>query len=129
MNLLNRLNKNTNRDSKTGCWLWNLTKDRYGYGIIRIDGKNKRVHRLSAIKFLGLDPNTDLLACHKNICHNKNCWNPDHLYIGTHKDNMNDDDRKILKARCKQGHLITGKVRTKHGIRRYCVACNRLSNK
>lgn len=69
------------------CWLWNGTKDKKGYGQTNIASKKISAHRLSYILFKG-SIEEDKFICHS--CDNPSCVNPDHLWIGTHKDNMKD---------------------------------------
>ena len=81
-----------------GCWNWMLHIMHVGYGHIRIgsdvDGTRKtvRVHRLAAHLWKGFDLNSKLQVLHH--CDNRKCFNPDHLFIGTHSDNMADCSRK-----------------------------------
>lgn len=75
------------------CWNW-VGPTRKGYGSIWVDGKNVRVHRASWVLKFGEIP-SGLLVLHK--CDNPSCVNPDHLYIGTQKDNMKD---KVDRNRC-----------------------------
>lgn len=90
--IIERIRAMTVIDKITGCWLYFGRKDRFGYGYVK-DAKrrNRRVHRLSASEFLGLDlDDKKLNANHKDCCPNKNCWNPEHLYVGTQQHNTND---------------------------------------
>ncbi len=74
-------------DSKTGCWLFLGAKNEKGYGLIRIKRKLYKIHRVSYEYFIGPLIND---ALHVKQCPNRNCFNPTHLYDGTHQDNMND---------------------------------------
>ena len=79
-----------------GCWEWNGARDKHGYGTRRIgprgDNKNWFAHRLSYYEHYG-EIDDELYVLHK--CDNPCCVNPEHLYQGTHQDNMDDvRDRK-----------------------------------
>jgi hypothetical protein len=72
------------------CWLWvgAKTRRKFGYGAIRGCGDVKLLaHRLSFEKYKGQIPN-GMLVLH--TCDNPLCVNPEHLFIGTQKDNMRD---------------------------------------
>jgi hypothetical protein len=73
---------------ETGCWEWAGYVQANGYGQISYLGKLTYVHRVSACVFLGFDLNSDLFVLHK--CDNRLCFNPDHLFIGTQSDNIQD---------------------------------------
>ena|ERR1017187_514986 len=72
-------------------WLWIGMTNEKGYGRIKHANKRYGAHRVSAFLYLGLlleDETT--LVLHKLECMHKNCINPDHLYLGSHDDNMRD---------------------------------------
>lgn len=75
-------------DTDTGCWNWqkSLVQNK-GYGRPTFKKKQYHVHRLSYELFKG-EIKDGLFVCHK--CNNPQCCNPDHLYLGTHYDNMQD---------------------------------------
>lgn len=78
-------------DQTSGCWLWQKAKEAFGYGVIRADNKRYLAHRLSYKVYNGkLDDK--LLVLHK--CDVPACINPDHLYMGTYKNNMEDCVRR-----------------------------------
>lgn len=76
---------------ETGCWLWAAGKTGQGYGAFAIDGRNRPAHRVSFELFKGKIPE-GIFVCHK--CDIPACVNPDHLFLGTHQDNMDDRSKK-----------------------------------
>jgi hypothetical protein len=72
------------------CWLW-TGKKRDGYGrLFGEDGQFSRylgAHRVSWTLHFGPIPD-DKIVLHK--CNIRACVNPDHLYLGTHKENAQD---------------------------------------
>ena len=83
------LNEKTINDK--GCWIAPRTGSR-GYGQISFRGmKNKLAHRISYSEFKGEIPK-GLFVCHQ--CDNPACYNPDHLFLGTAKDNVHDGIQK-----------------------------------
>jgi hypothetical protein len=70
-----------------GCWEWQKGRDKSGYGLFHIAGRVVKTHRLSWMLAHG-EIEEGKLILHK--CDNPKCVNPDHLFIGNHKDNMAD---------------------------------------
>lgn len=134
------LDKRTSINSSTGCWEY-LGINSDGYGQVTIDGVFYYVHRLSAVIFLGYDLNSDLHVLHENSCHNRCCWNPEHLYVSTNLENI--VDRVLLGTgrnqnsdvtECKSGHEFTESntywAKNSNGkMRRQCKTCKAIRNK
>jgi hypothetical protein len=79
----NKVDKTSNLN---GCWIWTDALDRDGYGRFRFNKKNYGPHRFSKL-LAGEDPK-GLQVCHH--CDNPSCVRPDHLFLGTAKDNKVD---------------------------------------
>ena len=81
--------KGKTKINENGCWIWQASKDKNGYGFIKEEKGRKqlKVHRASYELFKGKIPN-GLFVLH--ICDEPRCCNPDHLWIGTAKENTED---------------------------------------
>ena len=77
------------KTGKNGCWSWTGNVNPKGYGTIKrgYNENNIVAHRASWEVHRGPIPD-GMLVLHK--CDNPPCTNPDHLFLGTHQDNMDD---------------------------------------
>ena len=88
-------------NSETGCWEWQGGKMTWGYANIRRGGKWFRAHRKSYELFVAAIPKGLNVLHH---CDNRGCLNPEHLFLGTQKDNMQD---AAIKGRTMRGERHT----------------------
>jgi hypothetical protein len=74
--------------SKTdSCWNWKRPDPSNGYGKFTYQGRVMGAHRASWLIHYGPIPD-NLWVLHR--CDNHACIRPDHLFLGTHNDNMAD---------------------------------------
>lgn len=73
------------------CWVWKAVCNSWGYGCFKVNGKMVLAHRHSWEMANGPIP-TNKKILHK--CDNTRCVRPEHLFIGTHLDNMRDASMK-----------------------------------
>jgi hypothetical protein len=74
------------------CWLWiggqrKNSRGNSNYGTFCLNGKDRYAHRISYL-IAHNELSDDLDVLHR--CDNTLCVNPDHLWVGTHTDNMQD---------------------------------------
>jgi len=97
------------------CWWWTGLKNRgsgavtYGLVYVPPDRRMMAAHRVSWSMRFGEPPKGIYVLHH---CDNGLCVNPDHLFLGTQKDNIMDAARKgrlgpQLKTHCNHGHEFT----------------------
>jgi HNH endonuclease len=104
------IERKSRKSQHKGCWLWGSYCQSSGYGQIRIEGKRILAHRLSWILHFGDIPE-GLLVCH--TCDVRRCVNPEHLYLGTQKENMQDCLKKGRTHGQTKGYAFTRKPRTR----------------
>jgi hypothetical protein len=99
--------------TESGCWVW-IPNPKRRYPQVMIDGQMYGTHRLSYTVHRG--PITDgLCVCH--TCDQTRCCNPDHLFLGTHAENMQDmvkKDRGGWRERGKLTDVQVREIRRKH---------------
>jgi len=80
-----------------GCWIWEgASPGGRGYGQIRVGDSQIAAHRLAYEQ--AYEPIPDgMYVCH--TCDNPSCVNPEHLFLGTHQDNMDDMTKKDRKPK------------------------------
>ena len=124
--------ENVHIDQSTRCWNWTGAMSS-GYGVMMVGGKRDKVHRISAWIYKGFDRTSGLQVLHH--CDNRKCFNPKHLFIGTHLDNMRDAHRKgrnptyIRRIRCTRGHeFIVENIYITPDGRRNCRKCLSIAN-
>ncbi len=116
-------------DESTNCWLWTGLLYSNGYGRFTENGYDEKVHRL----IMGAEEGEQIN--HKRNCPNRNCFNPEHLYKGSQKENINDAvalnkiplllrmHHCLLKTHCPAGHKYDRNIATT-GYR-YCSICKK----
>ena len=81
----------------TGCWEWTASQNPDGYGQFKLNGRREKAHRVAHVLYIGEIPKG---MCVLHRCDNPSCVNPEHLFLGTHADNVKD---KVAKGRAAKG--------------------------
>lgn len=84
-------------EADNGCWIWKASKNPQGYGKLFVDGR-LRVATHVSLEISGRPLAKGKFALHK--CDNTSCVNPDHLFQGDAKSNIED---AMAKGRAKPG--------------------------
>ena len=76
--------------AENGCWLWTAYCMKNGYGLFRTPQKHELAHRVAYRLFTGALDQRDVM----HACDTPACVNPEHLSLGTRKENMQDAKQK-----------------------------------
>lgn len=98
--------------TENGCWLWKQASDKDGYGSFKFKRKVYRAHRFSYMLYKGEIPD-GMMVLHK--CDVRNCINPEHLFLGTAKDNAQDAAKKGRIGN-RKGHEISEEQKAYHRL-------------
>lgn len=93
-----------------GCWVFMGATNSFGYGIVGSGGRGKpndRAHRITYKHFKGEIPK-GMFVCH--TCDVPSCCNPDHLFLGTNQDNVNDMVRKKRNSKPPRNPHVVGSI-------------------
>lgn len=114
-------------NKETNCYEWKGSKSKE-YGQMNYRGRMQLTHRLSYAFSRGIPMHEmeelrkeyKLIVMHK--CDNPICINPEHLRLGSLKDNQNDsvsknrnNNQNSIRTHCRKGHLFNAK--------RKCTIC------
>lgn len=106
------------------CWICTSHSKSYGYPCIMLDYKRKRLSRVIYEMFNGkIEKNMVIM----HLCDNPNCINPQHLKVGTHKQNSQDMVNKNRNKVGEEHHSAKLKKEDILYIRNSNKTCNRLA--
>lgn len=130
-NPIERIESRIERIPIAGCWIF-MGSGTDSYGNLRMHGAMgyMSAHRFSYLAYRGPIPE-GLCVLHR--CDVRRCVNPEHLFLGTQKENLQDMSRKgrapnpmKSKTHCPQGHEYSGVAKSGQRI---CAICMRDSSR
>ncbi len=92
-------------DEKTGCHLWTRAKSALGYGVLTVNYKVCLAHRVAYELKNGPIPEG---VCVLHSCDTPACMNPDHMFLGSMRENSLD---MVQKDRCGTSKLTVAQVK------------------
>jgi hypothetical protein len=107
-----------------GCWLWQAHCNNDGYGVVSVERKLKKAHRVVYEMLVGpIDEGLTL----DHLCRVRHCVNPAHLEPVTHQENILRGDTlqgvNARKTHCPLGHAYDEANTWLYRGSRYCLAC------
>ena len=105
--------------TESGCWIWVGWKGPRGYGGVYRNHRRLYAHRVAWELYHGEIPKG---LCVLHQCDVPCCVNPDHLFLGSHKDNMRD---MVLKNRSTRGSRNPSARLTEESATKIKLATNR----
>lgn len=101
-------------EPNSGCWLWTAAANKRGYGHFGVNGEVRDAHRVSYELYVG--PIGDgLSVLHR--CDIPSCVRPDHLFLGTQKENLEDmtvkGRRRTAKGEERRSSKLTATIAEK----------------
>lgn len=104
--------------NKDSCWPWTGCKDHCdNRGTIKIQWQMYKAPRISFWMHYKVDPGV-FEVCHE--CNNPPCVNPEHLFLGTHQENIK---HSAVEGRLSTGNRATLSDDLVKRIRRLSVSC------
>lgn len=121
-------------DRNTGCWVWTACVGSHGYGLYFMVEPRQLAHRVAYEALVGAIPD-GMVVDHvvARGCTRRNCVNPAHMEIVTHRENTlrgkGATAVNAAKVECVRGHPLSGDNVSHVAGRRRCKTCHRLRQK
>ena len=107
-----RFNSKFERRGDNECWPWIAYRSETGYGQFRLNGAQRKAHRVAAWLAGIIENESDnIVVRHK--CDNPGCVNPAHLEAGTQADNVRD---RVIRGRSQRGETHSSAKLTKRKV-------------